>query len=85
MSQKASIIEALPDDLRSTIEQDVQAGDFANADDAIRQAIISQHERIAIRRSLVEAEKQIDRGEGIPGEQVFDDLRRRSQELRSKA
>lgn len=63
MPQKASIIEALPEDLRSTIEQDVQAGDFANADDAVRQAIISQHERIALRRSLVEAEKQIDRGE----------------------
>jgi Arc/MetJ-type ribon-helix-helix transcriptional regulator len=69
MSQKASIIEALPEDLREAIEQDVQAGDFADADEAIRKAILSQHERIALRRSLVEAEAQIDRGEFFTPEQ----------------
>ena len=63
MPQKASIVENLPDDLRETIEQDVQAGDFANADEAIRKAIVSQHERLALRRSLVEAQAQIERGE----------------------
>jgi Arc/MetJ-type ribon-helix-helix transcriptional regulator len=60
---KASIVEILPDDLRESIEQDVQAGDFANADEAIRKAIVSQHERLALRRSLVEAQAQIERGE----------------------
>lgn len=61
--QKAHIIENLPDDLRKTIEEDVRAGDFANADDAIRKAILAQHERVALRRSLVEAKAQIERGE----------------------
>ena len=69
MRQKTSIIEVLPDDLRKTVEQDVQAGDFANADEAIRKAILSQHERIALRRSLVEAEEQINRGEFFSPEQ----------------
>jgi len=61
--QKPATIDTLPDDLRETIEQDVQAGDFADADEAIRKAILSQHERVALRRSLVEAKAQIERGE----------------------
>ncbi len=67
--QKASIIEALPDDLRETVEEDVRAGEFTDADEAIRTAILSQHERIALRRSLVEAEAQVDRGEFFTPEQ----------------
>jgi Arc/MetJ-type ribon-helix-helix transcriptional regulator len=62
MSQKAATIETLPDDLRATVEEDVRAGEFADADQAIRQAILSQHERLALRRSLVEARAQIERG-----------------------
>jgi len=61
--QKPATIDTLPDDLRETIEQDVQTGDFANADEAIRKAILAQHERVALRRSLVEAQAQIARGE----------------------
>ncbi len=67
--QKASIIEALPDDLRETVEEDVRAGEFRDAEEAIREAILSQHERIALRRSLVEAEAQVDRGEFFTPEQ----------------
>ena len=67
--QKAPIIGALPDDLRETVEEDVRAGEFTDADEAIRKAILSQHERIALRRSLIEAEAQIDRGEFFTPEQ----------------
>jgi len=67
--QKAPIIDALPADLRQTVEEDVRAGEFADADEAIRTAILSQHERIALRRSLAEAEAQIDRGELFTPEQ----------------
>ena len=62
MPQRA-IIETLPADLRETIEEDVRAGEFADVDEAIRKAMVSQHERIALRRSLVEAQAQIKRGE----------------------
>jgi Arc/MetJ-type ribon-helix-helix transcriptional regulator len=68
MPQRA-IIETLPADLRETVEEDVRAGEFADADEAIRKAIVSQHERIALRRSLVEAEAQIERGEFFTPEQ----------------
>lgn len=80
--QKAQIIETLPDDLRETIEEDVRAGEFTDADEAIRTAILSQHERLALRRSVVEADAACARGEGIPGEQVFTELRALSAERR---
>ena len=80
MSQKAAIIEILPDDLRATVEEDVRVGEFADADEAIRQAILSQHERLALRRSLVEAKAQIERGELFTPEQS----RARTHELARK-
>jgi Arc/MetJ-type ribon-helix-helix transcriptional regulator len=80
--QKAHIIETLPDDLRETIEEDVRAGEFTDADEAIRTAILSQHERLALRRSVLEADAACARGEGIAGEQVFNELRTLSAERR---
>ncbi len=72
--QKANIIDALPDDLRESVEQDVSSGDFATADEAIRQAILSQHERLALRRSLVAADAAIDRGEFVTAEESDADI-----------
>ena len=63
LPQKTATIENLPDDLRETVEEDVRSGEFADADDAIRRAILAQHERVALRRSLVEAQSEIERGE----------------------
>jgi len=80
--QKAPIIESLPDDLRETVEEDIRAGEFVDADEAIRKAILSQHERLALRRSVLEADAACARGEGIPGEQVFDEIRTLSAERR---
>jgi Arc/MetJ-type ribon-helix-helix transcriptional regulator len=79
---KAHTIETLPDDLRETIEQDVRTGEFTDADEAIRTAILSQHERLTLRRSVLEADAACARGEGIPGEQVFNELRTLSAERR---
>jgi Arc/MetJ-type ribon-helix-helix transcriptional regulator len=80
--QKADIIEILPEDLRKTIEEDVRAGEFTDADEAIRTAILSQHQRLALRRSVLEADAACARGEGIPGEPVFTELRKLSAERR---
>jgi Arc/MetJ-type ribon-helix-helix transcriptional regulator len=74
MPQKAAIIDTLPDDLREKVEQDVRAGDFSTADEAIRQAILFQHERLALRRSLIEAKAQIARGEFVTAEQSHADI-----------
>ena len=82
--QKSHIIEALPDDLRETIEEDVRAGEFTDADEAIRKAILAQHERVALRRSVLEADAAITRGEFITPEesrarsaQLLEELKRR--------
>ena len=84
MPQKASIVKILPDDLRETIEQDVQAGDFANADEAIRKAIVSQHERLALRRSLIEADAQIERGEFVTPEESDEDIEELARRLQAR-
>ena len=84
MPQKASIVEILPDDLRETIEQDVQAGDFANADEAIRKAIVSQQERLALRRSLIEADAQIERGEFVTPEESDEDIEELARRLQAR-
>jgi Arc/MetJ-type ribon-helix-helix transcriptional regulator len=85
MPHKGTVIEALPDDLRETIEEDVRSGEFADADEAIRKAILTQHERVALRQSLIEAEAQIERGEFFTPEesqarsaQLLDELKRRN-------
>jgi len=84
MSQKAATIETLPDDLRATVEEDVRAGDFADADQAIRQAILSQHERLALRRSLIEAEEQIERGEFATPEESDADIEELARTIRRR-
>ena len=81
MGHKATIIEMLPEDLRETVEEDVRAGEFADADEAIRNAIVSQHERIAFRRSLIEAEQQIDRGELVTPEESDAEIERLARTL----
>jgi Arc/MetJ-type ribon-helix-helix transcriptional regulator len=51
--------------VRRTGEQEVSAGDFATADEAIRQAIVSQHERLELRRSVLNADAAIECGEFV--------------------
>lgn len=72
--QKIATIDTLPDDLRRSVEQDVSAGEFATPDEAIRQAILSQHERIELRRSLIAADAAIDRGEFVTPEESDADI-----------
>ena len=74
MMQKPATIDTLPDDLRESVEEDVSAGDFATADEAIRQAILSQHERLTLRRSLLAADAAIERGEFVTPEESDADI-----------
>lgn len=66
--QKLATIDTLPDDLRRSVEEEVSAGEFATPDEAIRRAILSQHERIELRRSVINADAAIDRGEFVTPE-----------------
>jgi antitoxin ParD1/3/4 len=79
----------MPLNLSKETEQEVEAtirsGAFHSADEVIREGLELIKAREELRAAIAEGAAQLDRGEGIPGEQVFEDLRRRSQELRSKA
>lgn len=67
------------------IEAKVRTGKYNSADEVIREGLDLINAREEFRKAIDEGAAQLDRGEGIPGEQVFEDLRKRSQELRSKA
>jgi antitoxin ParD1/3/4 len=67
------------------IEAKVRSGEYESADEVVREGLELINAREELRKAIDEGAAQLDRGEGIPGEQVFDDLRKRSQELRSKA
>jgi Arc/MetJ-type ribon-helix-helix transcriptional regulator len=68
MLPRATTIETLPEDLRKTVEMQVRRGDHANADEAIRQAILSHEEHLELRRSLMAADAAINRGDFVTPE-----------------
>src|SRR5438034_290731 len=64
--------------------EQLRAGD-EGALDVIREGLGLINAREALRQAIAAGAAQLDRGEGIPGEQVFEELRTRSHELRSRA
>ena len=71
-------------DLEAEIDTKVRSGAYRSADDVIREGLELINARDELRQAIAAGAAQLDRGEGIPGEQVFEELRARSQELRSK-
>ncbi len=67
------------------VEETVRSGAYRSADEVIREGLDLIKAREKLRAAIAEGAAQLDRGEGIPGEQAFDELRKRNQELRSKA
>jgi antitoxin ParD1/3/4 len=66
------------------IQAKVRAGEYSSADELIREGLDLIKAREDLRRAIEEGAAQLDRGEGIPGNEVFEGLRKRSRELRSK-
>jgi antitoxin ParD1/3/4 len=75
----------LAKELEAKIDAKVRSGAYRSADDVIREGLGLIDAREELRQAIAAGAAQLDRGEGIPGEQVFEELRARSQELRSKA
>lgn len=75
----------LNQELEAEIDAKVRSGAYRSAEDVIREGLELIDAREELRQAIAQGAAQLDRGEGIPGEQVFEDLRSRSQELRSKA
>ena len=77
--RKKSESASLPASIEQTIHQKVASGRYASADEVISRAFavldIFEREEEHIRRSIALGIEQLDRGEGIPGEQVIAELR----------
>ncbi len=75
----------LDKELEAEIDAKVRSGAYRSADDVIREGLGLIDAREELRQAIAAGAAQLDRGEGIPGEQVFEELRARSREVRSKA
>lgn len=74
----------LNEELESEIAAKVRSGAYRSADDVIREGLDLINAREELRQAIAAGAAQLDRREGIPGEQAFEGLCARSQEIRSK-
>jgi len=86
MSNVEKISVSLPSEMIETISEAVDAGEYATTSEAVRDALRRWHaERLwqnavkihgleNLRRTIKEATDSLDRGEGIPAEQVYAEL-----------
>lgn len=72
---------SLPETLKEFALKRVEEGAFSNPSDYVRSLIRADRERQqkleTLRRDLQKGIDELDRGEGIAGEEVFADLRKR--------
>lgn len=72
---------SLPETLKEFALKRVEEGAFSNPSDYVRALIRADREQQlkleALRRDLQKGIDELDRGESIPGEEVFADLRKR--------
>jgi antitoxin ParD1/3/4 len=81
---------SLTPELEQLVSEKVATGMYQSASEVIREALrllkerdeIHEHRVAELRREISIGLEQLRRGEGIPGEQVFEELRQRSQERR---
>jgi antitoxin ParD1/3/4 len=75
-------LQSLPPETRQWLEAKVKSGEFASMDEVLR-SLIEEARRLdaedveEIRKAVAEGLAELERGEGIPGDQVFEELRRR--------
>jgi antitoxin ParD1/3/4 len=72
---------SLPEALKEFALKRVEEGAFSNPSDYVRALIRADRERqeklVALRRDVQKGLDELDRGEGIPAEEVFERLRQR--------
>jgi len=81
---------SLTPELESLVQQKVQSGLYSSASEVVREALrllndrdtIQQQRMAELRREIKVGLDQLDRGEGIPSEQVFAELKQRSEARR---
>lgn len=83
---------SLTPELDQLVSQKINSGLYATPLEVIREALRLLDQQDAQQQAWLDETRakiaaglaQLERGEGIPGEQVFDELRRRSQQRRQE-
>ena len=83
---------SLTQELEKLIQEKVQSGMYYSASEVIREALRLLQERDELRLQRLEAVRQqinrgvgqLDRGDGIDGEEFFDNLKRKAEKRRRK-
>lgn len=84
---------SLTRELEQLVQKKVESGLYQSASEVVRDALRLLQERdqvrdvqhAELRRQVAEGLTQLDRGEAIPGEKVFGELRQKSLQRRKKA
>lgn len=84
---------SLTPELEKLVADKVAAGLYASASEVIRDALRLLEERDMLRQAKLEAMRkgvqkgfdELDRGEGVPTEQVFEELRKKQRQRRGSA
>jgi antitoxin ParD1/3/4 len=84
---------SLTPELEKLVEQKVKSGRYITASEVIREGLrlleerdlLRQAQRDEIRRAIKAGNDQLARGEGIPGEEVFERIRKKSRTRRQGA
>jgi antitoxin ParD1/3/4 len=83
---------SLTPELEKLVERKVRSGRYQSASEVIREGLrlLEDHDRLRelqleeVRRKIQTGLDELDRGEGIAGEKVFAELKRKSAALRRK-
>ncbi len=73
-------LQSLPPETREWLEAKVKAGEFADADAFVRELLeearrLEAEDEEEVRKAVAEGLAELERGEGIPAEEVFAKLR----------
>jgi putative addiction module CopG family antidote len=79
---------ALRPDLKKFVDQKVESGAYASADEVVASALArwkaeEQVDPAELRRLVAEGQAEADRGELLPADDVFAEIRKRSQDRRA--
>lgn len=79
------MIAAIPDEFRRFVDAEIASGRFRNEQEAIAEGLRLLQQRESklrlLRAEILEGIEELERGEGIAADQVFQELRGRIDEL----